>query len=350
MEEQNQNSNAEKAQEENKMLEIVLNLQKEIKMLKNSNIEKSKKSKKQLAAPQVGASEKLAEETPQRVNDDPALQFDESDFEDEADDDDEYNDEYINVHASASNIDTETEEDKESDMLKTDFKNPLFSDIKVISDKSAKKGEKIDNDWSKIVNDSWKANKDKEDVKKLRDKYLIPENCEIQTPKLNVELWQLLSSTQRKSDVRLAMIQRNLASAAGGIISLVQDVLKDDCDKKKVIQKSTDVIALLGHASSEVSVKRKFFVRSVLKDDYKDLVSITGKVTDQLFGDNLSKNIKDINLTNKLRAKSSFKDRRNKKFYNRSDSHPYNRQNNQSFLYKGRRGMSSSTQSRNPKK
>ena len=82
------------------MLEIFLNLQKDIKKLKNSNIEKTKKSKKQLAAHQQEASEELAEETSQRVNNDPAiLQFDKSDFEDEADDDDEYN-EYINAHAS----------------------------------------------------------------------------------------------------------------------------------------------------------------------------------------------------------------------------------------------------------
>ena len=205
----------------------------------------------------------------------------------------------------------------------------------------AKKGQKIDNDWSKIVNDSWKTNKDKEDVEKLRDKYLIPENCEIQTPKLNVEIWQLLPSTERKSDVRLAMIQRNLASAAGGI-TFLQDVLKDDCNKKKrkSCKYSTDVIALLRHAPSEVSVKRTFFARSVLKDDYKDLVSIAGKVTDQYYLETIYQKTKDISFTNKLRAKSSFKDRRNKKFYNRRDSHSYNKQINYSFLYKGRRGMS----------
>jgi len=164
-------------------------------------------------------------------------------------------------------------------------------------------------------------------------------------PKLNVELWQLLSSMQRKADVNWSMVQRNITAAVAGVISFTQDVITaGEFNTQSVMQKSIDIIGLLGYASSEISLKRKLFVRSVLKDDYKDLVSTA--ITEPsalLFGDNLNQNIRDMNLRNKLRGgfKQKFKMRPDKRFTYQSQSYTKNR--NVTFLGKGRRGMSSST-------
>jgi len=237
----------------------------------------------------------------------------------------------------------------QSDAFLSDNEGPeketIFSNIKIINSEESK-GDKISDEWAKIIKESFYSKKDKEDVKKLRESFPVPNNYSMPTPKLNVEIWQLLNSYQKRSDVSMSMIQRNIIAATSGVVSLVQDVIsKNKIDKKKLIQKSTDIIGLLGVASKEVSLKRKLFIRSALKDEYKDLVSVNNndekieKDSDKLFGDNLSDNIKDLKLRNKLKGASSNKSHNYKNRYE-----PYTKNNRLPFLGKGRRGMSSSTQ------
>ena len=71
-------------------------------------------------------------------------------------------------------------------------------------------------------------------------------------------------------------------------------------DIQKIAQINVDMTAILGQAALDISYKRRLFIKSVLKEEYKDLASTTHEVTDFLFGDNLAKQVKDLNLTNKL--------------------------------------------------
>ena len=143
-------------------------------------------------------------------------------------------------------------------------------------------------------------------MKKLRELFPIPANCNLPRPKLNIENWQL-NSFQKRSNVSMSMIQRNIIAGTSGVVSLVKEILDDGFDKKELIQKSIDIIGLLGHASNEVSMKRKLFIKSALKDDFKDLVSINNNddkkdiASDKLFANNLTENIKDLKLKNKLK-------------------------------------------------
>ena len=64
--------------------------------------------------------------------------------------------------------------------------------------------------------------------------------------------------------------------------------------------------AILGKVALDISYKRRLFIKSVLKEEYKELASTTHEVTDFLFGDNLAKQVKDLNLTNKLSYKYTY--------------------------------------------
>ncbi|XP_066915157.1 uncharacterized protein [Clytia hemisphaerica] len=228
----------------------------------------------------------------------------------------------------------------------------IFSEIKV-TNSSDSQGEKISESWAKIINDSFHGRKEKDDIKKLREMFPTPKNCTLPTPKLNIEIWQLLNAFQKRSDVSLKMIQRNIIAGTSGIIELVQDVLNNKADKKQLVQKSTDIIGLLGHASNEISLKRKQYIKTALKDEYKDLVSITNqedsksKSSEKLFGENLSECIKDLKLRNKLKGPTTSTRGKHRGGYS-GRFQPYNKDNS-SFLGYGRRGMSSSTQSSQPK-
>lgn len=221
----------------------------------------------------------------------------------------------------------------------------IFSDIRIVSVEEDK-GEKIKEDFARIILDSYNSKKDKENIKKLRQKYPLPENCQIPVPKLNIELWQLLNSLQRKSDVSMAMIQRNLISALSGVIRIIKNVLNEDKNKKELVQISSDVAGLIGQASKDIAFKRKLFIKSALKDEYKDLVSTgdNSKLTEKLFGENLTQNIKDLKLRNKLKNTKPSNFKQKSQYPKRNEFNPYNKNSRpNSFLGRGRGRMSSST-------
>ena len=56
---------------------------------------------------------------------------------------------------------------------------------------------------------------------------------------------------------------------------------------------------MLGQASYDISLKRKQFVKSVIKDEYKDLCSAS-EITEFLFGNDLPNLIKELSLTRRL--------------------------------------------------
>ena len=65
------------------------------------------------------------------------------------------------------------------------------------------------------------------------------------------------------------------------------------------LQITADIIAMLP-ASHDLSFKRRTFVCSLLRSEYRSHCSSSRKVTEWLFGDNLSQEINNISLNNKV--------------------------------------------------
>ena len=186
---------------------------------------------------------------------------------------------------------------------------------------------------------SWQSEKSLESMKKLYEKYKCPENCLIMPPKVNPELWKLLNSWQRKSDVKFSTIQKSLKKVLNASISVLQECQKETVDFQQIAQITTDMAALLGHSSHELSLKRRVFIRSVINTEFKDLCSTSHPVTENLFGDDLPKVGKELKLTNTLGNKFSRKNYNNgNKNYDRKFNRyrPYNNTRKNSFLGQGR--------------
>ena len=96
--------------------------------------------------------------------------------------------------------------------------------------------------------------------------------------------------------------------------------------------------AILDHASNDLSIKRKTFIRGVIASQYKDLCALTQPITEQLFGDDLPKLISGLNLTNKIGIRQGFNNKdRNHKQHNRFQRTTTTyRRNHSSFLGRGR--------------
>ena len=84
-------------------------------------------------------------------------------------------------------------------------------------------------------------------------------------------------------------------------ISIVDEAEKDLPDWQKVGQTLADISAMLGHASAVVSQTRRLNIKNLLKEEYKPLCDNEGS-HNYLFGDELPKQIMELNLTNKIAA------------------------------------------------
>ena len=81
-----------------------------------------------------------------------------------------------------------------------------------------------------------------------------------------------------------------LACVADAILKRVNDINGG----KALAQEAIDSLSFLAHANTELNTRRKELKKLDLHSDYKHLCSASTTVTDELFGEDLSKQVKDI--------------------------------------------------------
>ena len=69
----------------------------------------------------------------------------------------------------------------------------------------------------------------------------------------------------------------------------------------KILKLNTDALALLGHTSCELSLRRRDAIKPNLHKDYTSLCASHVPVTSFLFGYNLQTRLNDIRASNKIR-------------------------------------------------
>ena len=67
-----------------------------------------------------------------------------------------------------------------------------------------------------------------------------------------------------------------------------------------------DITAIVGKVSHDLSLKRRELMKSSLKPEFRSLCSANDELTELLFGDDLTKHIKDLTMTNKLKRSESY--------------------------------------------
>ena len=279
------------------------------------------------------------------------------DEESDIDDDNNYSDDTDNhedaINPYASQTDGyDTDYGNEADNRKNVMNNDFEKILKTISTIDSGEGTapEINESWAKIVQDSWWNEKSKEQFSDISKKYSLPKNCQLIVPSVNVEMWNLLSKFQKKADLKFQNIQKTLVKTVAASLDIVNEVLSHPnyVDTKKIVQITTDCTALLGHAAHELSLKRRTFIRSVLKEDYKDLCNASTEMSEKLFGDNLSKHMKDLNMRNKMKSQTKYSGSNNG--YTTRPKPYYNPQRQSSFLGKGRRDYRPPGNSKNHKR
>ena len=158
----------------------------------------------------------------------------------------------------------------------------------------------INERWAKIVKDNWATKTLNENLRNIINNHKSPENCTLKPPSVNPQIWKLLSSWQKKSDVKFSSIQKSMVKSLNASLVILEQLQTGTVDLQFITQSTADIAGMLGHAIHEISLKSRTFYKSVIKDEYRYLCSISQEITDYFFGDNLEERIKEVNLTNRL--------------------------------------------------
>lgn len=159
------------------------------------------------------------------------------------------------------------------------------------------------------------------DPKKLdetMDCYPAPENCkELRVPRVNPTIFDSLGGFTRKRDLSLQKVQKNLVK---GITAFAYNL-----DAEHLTGSQEDALACLTAADFELTLLRKELIKPDINQRFHHLCKSTTPVTEFLFGDDLGKQVKELDDAQKaagslLKSRSSVSSRHTRfQPYSRSD-------------------------------
>ena len=84
-------------------------------------------------------------------------------------------------------------------------------------------------------------------------------------------------------------------------MSIFSEVQNDTFQIEDLDQLTTDVTAIVAKLFYDFSLRRRDFIKTSLKPEYRSLCSATNDPTRLLFADDLSKHVKDLTIINRLK-------------------------------------------------
>lgn len=178
-----------------------------------------------------------------------------------------------------------------------------------------KYGQPVKEELAKILKGMFSGEKCKADEEKKREDYFekfkIPENCEsLSVPKVNKEIWRSLPAAARNSDFDIQKPQKLIAHAIVPIIRVVDTLIKMDPQGDKdgtneTVNRLMEAISMMAMTNNEINHVRRNSIKPSLNADYRSLCSSQNAVTGNLFGDNITDQLKTIQESNKVGKKLS---------------------------------------------
>ena len=178
-----------------------------------------------------------------------------------------------------------------------------------IFDDQENKGPKVKEALAKRVKKSFTTKPIEDKMKPLLQKYHTPENCELLcVPRVNSPLWNELPHKAKSVDLGVQEIQKMIVKTGQVLVSLAESAIKakkekELLDPQELLGALSDVLAFIGNAGFQTSLKRRDLLKASLSKDYQSLCSASTPVTTHLYGDDLSKKVDDIATANRIAVK-----------------------------------------------
>ena len=164
--------------------------------------------------------------------------------------------------------------------------------------KVPEKGKAISDSLAKLINVAFSSQCDTDS---LISKYKIPVNCDLACPPLvNNEIWKVLDKRAQSQDRGIVDIQNLVATGMTPIIKLAEILKPHIQGNNEARSMLADALTLMGQVQFNLSVKRRYLIRPNLKKKYSGLCNISTPVTTKLFGDDVSKDIKNCDSVSYL--------------------------------------------------
>eukprot|EP00112_Aurelia_sp_Birch-Aquarium-sp1_P021700 Seg5905.2 transcript_id=Seg5905.2/GoldUCD/mRNA.D3Y31 product="hypothetical protein" protein_id=Seg5905.2/GoldUCD/D3Y31 len=214
-------------------------------------------------------------------------------------------DDTISIHA---NEDLEQDKDEHPETGKNkdnEFLDEIAEGFEMADEVSDNVNEKL----AEFVENRWGKQLKTEKIKSILEKYKRPKNCKKLHPiKVNKGVWENLKWEKKQADLRLSNMQQTLTKVGCITLQMTDFMLKnvknfdDKSEINNQISKSYDSVALLGHLIGDLSNQRRLTMKNALKPEYQTLCSPSTEIahSPHLFGEDIGKQIKDVEETNKI--------------------------------------------------
>ena len=195
--------------------------------------------------------------------------------------------------------------------------------LKSIDDESNEEeyGPKISDPLAQRVEGKWQTKLTSGKVKEKSQNLLTPENCmKLSVPLTNKEIWSQLSNFQKKSDLRIINMQKNIHKASVALGRVTDGLLQANCNIKETIKRNLDAISLLGHVSQDLSSLRRQKLKPALHPKCAGLCDLEYTDTKQLFEEDISKSLvkaKEVGGLRKQFQPETYKNSQGSKYQNR---------------------------------
>ena len=175
-----------------------------------------------------------------------------------------------------------------------------------------------------------------ETAKERGEKYFPPENCErVCTPTVNEEIWDLLPRRSRTVDLAFQRVQDTLIQGLSSLALLADRLVKEVQGNKsqnmmEVLHHAMDSLVLLSQTNWNLNLKRRELIKPDLNPPFTRLCKPDIPPTTKLFGDDLSKHLKEMTDVCKVGKQLQKKPPQQKPHYQK----PYDRPRG-SFNHRG---------------
>lgn len=219
-------------------------------------------------------------------------------------DDDQFMTADGNESASEMNFCVDLDEDGDSIL------DDLIGELEVDESSAPPVSEKL----STIVQNRFSQKMDTKKMEEKCKKFAFPENCEnIKPPILDTEIkTKFISQTTAKVDSHLFSVQTMIARASAGVVSVANRMHEHASElRKKPEEKNClknlneslsalgDVIAILGTSQQELTIRRRYQLKSVLPKEISSICSTKTPHGKTLFGPEIEKDMRNAKETYK---------------------------------------------------
>ncbi|XP_074608408.1 uncharacterized protein LOC141861082 [Acropora palmata] len=161
-------------------------------------------------------------------------------------------------------------------------------------------GPDVNKNLANIINKRYTGKLTENKLKEKLELYARPGNCEkLKAPEFNHEIWGKLKTPQKTRDLRMANVRKTVIKATVAVAEVTNELLQKK-SSADIIRKLTDSIALMGHATYELSLRRRDLMRPSINKELRSLCNQQIPVTDQLFVNDVQNSLKTIKECNKI--------------------------------------------------